>query len=134
MLDALTLQTLAAGTVTLLSSLLGKTLEKGAEEIGKSAVGAVFDNLKNRLNHDGAKEALNDLAQHPSDGDLQAALRIQLKKAIESDTELLMFLKQWLTDSVSDQGGVNIDQSTNSTGDNNTTISIAGATNTVTVR
>ena len=81
MLDATTLQTLAAGTVALLSSLLGKTLEKGAEEIGKSAVGTIFDNLKNRLKHDGAKEALNDLAQRPSDGDLQAALRMQLKKA-----------------------------------------------------
>jgi hypothetical protein len=35
-----------------------------------------------------AQEAAIDLAQNPNDQDLQAALRVQLKKLLDQDTEL----------------------------------------------
>lgn len=43
MIDPATLSALVSSTVALLSPLLAKAVDKGAEELGKSAMGALLD-------------------------------------------------------------------------------------------
>jgi hypothetical protein len=85
MLDAAALSALASSTVALLTPFLKKAFEKGAEELGKSSANTLFDKLKERLSHKGAKEALEDLAAQPDDIGAQGALNMQLRKALAED-------------------------------------------------
>ena len=128
MLDIATLTALASSAVAVLTPLLQKAAEKGVEELGKSAAGALFTKLKERLTHAGAKEALDDLAKQPADTAAQGALNMQLRKAIEADPELAAFLKQWVAES---EAKIGISQIANVQGDHNKTTQIAGSGNTV---
>lgn len=128
MIDIATLTALATTAVAILSPLLQKAVEKGAEEVGKSAVGALVDKIKTRLTHAGAKEALDDLAKQPGDPAAQGALNMQLRKAIEADPTLATFLKQWVDESESQAG---TSQTANVHGNDNKTIQISGSGNTV---
>jgi|CXWL01.1.fsa_nt_gi hypothetical protein len=128
MIDIATLTALATSAVAVLSPLLQKALEKGVEEIGKSSAGALFNKLKERLNHSGAKEALADLAKQPADPDAQGALRIQLRKALEADPALVETLKLLVDAGKSE---TNANQTTNTKGDHNRTIQIVGFGNSV---
>ena len=128
MMDVATLTALATSAVAVLTPLIQKAIEKGAEELGKSSAAALFNRLKQRLGHAGAKEALDDLAKQPGDTAAQGAMSMQLRKALEADPELAAFLKQWVAESESKVG---ITQTANTHGDNNKTTQIVGSGNSV---
>ena len=48
MLDIATLTALATSAVAVLTPLIQKAVEKGAEELGKSSAAALFNRLKQR--------------------------------------------------------------------------------------
>ncbi len=128
MIDIATLIALATSAVAILAPLLQKAVEKGAEEVGKSAVSALLDKIKTRLTHAGAKEAFDDLAQQPADPAAQGALSMQLRKALEADPALAAFLKQWIDESKLQAA---VSQTANLHGNDNKTIQISGSGNTV---
>ncbi|WP_295959961.1 hypothetical protein [Rhodoferax sp.] len=131
MLDPTVLSTLASATVALLAPLVGKAFEKGAEEAAKGTAGLLVERLKARLSGTRAKDALDDVAQQPQDTDSQAALRVQLKKAIEAEPALADFLQQWLEDGRKQAAALGIQQTATVTGDHNKTVQIAGSGNSV---
>jgi hypothetical protein len=128
MLDIAMLTALASSTVTVLTPLLQKAVEKGAEELGKSSANTLFDKLKQRLSHVGAKEALDDLAKQPDDAAAQGALNMQLRKALAADPELAAFLKQWVTES---QSATGTSQNADVVGNHNKVTQIVGSGNSV---
>jgi hypothetical protein len=128
MLDIATLTALASSAVAVLTPLLTKAAEKGAEELGKSTAGALFDKLKQRLKHVGAKEALADLAERPNDLAAQEALNSLLRKSLAEDPELAAFLDRWVTESKSATG---VSQTTAVTGNDNKATQIVGSGNSV---
>lgn len=119
---------LAASAVSVLTALFTKAAEKGAEEAGKSVAMSLFDKLKARLgSHAGSTEALVDLAAQPADGDVQATLRRQLRKAADADTGLAEYLRVWVHDGEQAVQQLGITQTAMVSGDNNTTIQVAGS-------
>jgi hypothetical protein len=128
MVDIGTLMVLAASVVEVIPLLLQKGLEKGAEEFGKSAAGSLFNRLKQRLTHMGAKKALEDLVEQPADLDAHGDLKMQLCKAIDEDATLAEFLKEWVTESKKETA---ITQMANVQGDGNKIIQISGSGNSV---
>lgn len=99
MMDPTTLSALAATVVAALVPYFTKALEKGAEEIGKSSVGALVDKFKKSLSRDHteeARQALDELAKEPQDQDLMAALRVQLKKSMQAHPDLEPEWRAWL--------------------------------------
>jgi hypothetical protein len=71
---------------TVLQPLLPVIAAKGAEEIGKRAVGEVWDLVKKKFDtKEAAREALADLLKNPKDEDTQGAFRLQLKKFLTED-------------------------------------------------
>jgi len=113
----------------LLVPLLEKARDGGLEALGGAAVGALLTKLKNRLAGTPAQEALDDLAQNPTDADQQATLRTALKKSITAQPELDQALAEWLAEARAAQPG--IQQNANFSGNYNTVIQIAGAGNNV---
>jgi len=90
---------LVASAVTLLVSFLTSAGEAAAKKAGED----LFSRLKARLDkNQAAKEALTDLAKKPKDADTQAQMRVQLKKAIETDTSLVQELMQIVRNAQSD--------------------------------
>jgi hypothetical protein len=82
-----TVPALVTSAWTTLQPLLPVIAAKGAEEIGKRAVGEVWEAIKKKFDTKAAaKEALSDLLKAPEDADLQAAFRVQLKKLLEEDS------------------------------------------------
>src|SRR5438067_13611409 len=70
-------------------------LVEGGKEAAKKGGGAVgekvmklYDTLKAKLVQAPAQEALADLTKAPEDADLQATMRVQLKKALEANAPL----------------------------------------------
>jgi len=128
MFDPATIAALASSAVALITPLLQKAVDKGAEEVGKSAVSSLLGKLKERLTHGGAKEALEDLAQTPADSAAQGALSMQLRKALAADPDLAAFLKKWVEESKTVPG---IIQTANFQGDSNKVTQITGSGNQV---
>ncbi len=128
MLDPATLAALASSSVAAIVPLLQKAVEKGAEEIGKSAASGLLAKLKGRLSGGGAKEALEDLASAPADSAAQGAFNMRLRKALAADPDLVDFLKQWIEESRSTAG---ISQTANVPGVHNKVTQIAGSGNQV---
>lgn len=128
MFDPAILSAIAASTVSLLTPLFQKALDKGAEEVGKSVVRSAIEALRKRLSHHGAKEAIEDLAQDPDSKAAQGALEMQIRKALQADPELASFLKEWLIDSAQRTG---ISQVATLTGNNSKVVQIAGSGNSV---
>ena len=61
------------------------------------ALAALWERLRDPIAQSiGASGALSDLSQEPSDPDVIAALRVQLRKLIQSDTALKMEIEQLL--------------------------------------
>jgi hypothetical protein len=109
-----------------------KAGEKAAEETGKAVTGQSLEWAKSlwiKLKPEveakpAALEAAQDVARAPEDEDLQAVLRVQLKKLLTEDQSLAEEVSRWL-----DQGkaaGINLSVS----GDRNIAIggSITGST------
>lgn len=87
---------LATAAVSLLTSLLHKGVEKGVEKVGESSAGALYEALKRKLTHAGTREALADLKEKPDEADRQAALRVQLGKALQAHPELAARVIEWI--------------------------------------
>ena len=108
---------LASSVTTALVPLLPYLLkagEKAAEETGKAVAGqswewakSLWTKLKPKVEaNPAALVAAQDVAQAPEDGDLQAVLRVQLKKLLTEDQSLAEEVSRWL-----DQGkaaGINV--------------------------
>ena len=98
---------LASSVTTALVPLLPYLLkagEKAAEETGKTVAGqswewakSLWTKLKPTVEaKPAALEAAQDVAQSPEDEDLQAALRVQLKKLLTEDKSLAEEVGRWL--------------------------------------
>ena len=103
--------------VTYVAGLLGKAAGKAADTLG-DAIGNKLLSLLRR--HAKTSEALDDLGGEPGDGDLQAALRVQLRKAVREDDALREELAAIMAEAV--QAGWRVTQTVNITGDDNVVI------------
>jgi hypothetical protein len=99
--------------VPLLPYLL-KAGEKAAEETGKTVAGqswewakSLWTKLKPKVEaKPAALEAAQDVAQSPEDEDLQATLRVQLKKLLTEDQSLAEDVSRWLEEGKA--AGINV--------------------------
>ena len=103
--------------VSYTAGLLGKAAGKAADKLG-DAIGNKLLSLLGR--HPKTREALDDLGGAPGDGDLQAALRVQLRKAVREDNALREELAAIMQEAV--QAGWSITQTATVTGDKNVVI------------
>src|SRR5215211_5273888 len=98
---------LASSVTTALVPLLPYLLkagEKAAEETGKTVAGqslewakSLWTKLKPKIEaKPAALQAAQDAAQTPEDDDVQAALRVQLKKLLADDQSLAEEVSRWL--------------------------------------
>jgi hypothetical protein len=93
-----------------LLKLGGKALEKSTEsasgKFGEAAFAkaqAVWGKLEPKVEaKESAKEAAIDVANSPEDQDLQAVLRVQLKKLLEQDEKLMKAIDQILQEDAPD--------------------------------
>jgi hypothetical protein len=107
------------------SKALEKATESASGKFGEAAFAkaqAIWDKLGPKVEaKEAAKEAAIDVANNPDDQDLQAALRVQLKKLLEQDEELFKAIEQILkADAPDGTAGTQIVQ--NVTGDRNQVI------------
>lgn len=82
---------LAAAAVSVLAPYFTEAAEAAATKAGEFApegAGRLYRWLKNKLAGHHAKDALEDARAQPQDTDLQGALRVQLRKALESEPRL----------------------------------------------
>ena len=94
---------LTAALVPLLPYLL-KAGEKAAEETGKAVAGqswewakSLWTKLKPKVESNSeALAAAQEVAEAPKDADLQAVLRVQLKKLLTEDQSLAEEVSRWL--------------------------------------
>ncbi len=88
-MDTSSISATAAAALTVLQPYLSVIAAKAAEKIGQelpAVVGKLWNAIKTRFdNKQMARETLKDLLKKPDDPDLQAAFRVQLKKALEED-------------------------------------------------
>jgi hypothetical protein len=99
--------TIASSLTTALVPLLPYLLkagEKAAEETGKAVAGqswewgkSLWTKLKPKVEaKPAALEAAQDVAQAPEDEDLQAVLRVQLRKLLTEEQSLAEEVSRWL--------------------------------------
>ena len=103
--------------VTYVAGLLGTAAGKAADTLG-DAIGNKLLTLLRR--HAKTSEALDDLGGKPGDGDLQAALRVHLGKAVREDDALREELAAIMGEAV--QAGWSVTQTATVTGDDNVVI------------
>ena len=91
------LQALAQQVGTTLQPYMPLFSLEAAKAAGKNvpaAIGKVWDLVKDRFaKKPAAEEALRDLLKDPNDPDLQAAVRVQLRKLLEEDAEFTAKLR-----------------------------------------
>ena len=132
MLDLAQITTLATQAVAFLTPLLGKVADGAAEKVGESAFSSILDKLKAKLSSTAAAQnALEDLRQQPTDAYTEAALLVELRKAMQSNPALAEQIQAWLTESQSEATKIGIHQSATVKGNNNVINQIAGNGNTV---
>lgn len=88
-MDANAIQMFVSQTLPILAPYLplmaGKAAEKAGEEL-PAAVGKVWQAIHKKFaGKPAAKEAADDLVKDPQNTDVQAAFRLQLRKALEED-------------------------------------------------
>ncbi len=120
---------IATSAVAALVPLLAKATEKGVEKAGEQVSVTLFDALKKRLSPPSAKDALDDLAKTPADADVQATLRVQLRKAMETDPTLATALQDLLKDHSAPSSATTL--AANVSGSGHSVNQIAGYNNTV---
>lgn len=124
--------TLAGSAVALVAPYLAEGGKELAKKVGGAAGGRIvkpYDKVKAKLTGGGA-EALADFEKRPEDANNRAALRVQLRKALESDPAFRAELAA-LVEEIKAKGGDQIIQKANVTGDHNVTTQIAGSGNVV---
>jgi hypothetical protein len=93
-----------------------KAVEGASEKVGEDVwnkAKAIWAKLHPKVEaKEAAKEAATDVAQKPEDEDLQASLRVQLKKILDADTALAEEISKILQAST-DKPGDNIQVSAN---------------------
>ncbi|MEH2451440.1 hypothetical protein [Nostoc sp.] len=93
-----------------------KAVEGASQKVGEDVwnkAKAIWAKLHPKVEaKEAAKEAATDVAQKPEDEDLQASLRVQLKKILEADTALAEEIAKILQAST-EQSGDNIQVSAN---------------------
>ena len=90
-MDPATLNLIATNAVTLLSPYLSKA----AETVLPQAADDLYNAIKQKFSDKpAAQEALADLEKSPEDADAQAAMRIQLKKAVGADENFAQEIKR----------------------------------------
>jgi hypothetical protein len=124
-MDIVTLTALLAPYLPTLMKLGGKAAESAASKVGADTwetVKKIWAKLSPRIEaKESAKEAAIDVANNPDDEDLQAALRVQLKKLLEQNKELAEAIAKILAEASPEViAGVQITQTT--TGDKNVII------------
>lgn len=86
-----------------------KVAEKATKEISENTwnkAQAIWAKLQPKVDDkEAAKEAVTDVANNSSDEDYQAALRVQLKKILESNPELATEITQILTEESTSKAG-----------------------------
>ena len=103
--------------VSYAAGLLGKAADTAADKLG----GAIGNKLLSLLRaNPKTRDALDELGGEPGDGDLQAALRVQLRKALREDAALRDELAAIMAEAV--QAGWRVTQTTTVTGDDNIVI------------
>lgn len=101
-----------------LMNIGNKVTEKATKEISENIwnkAKAIWTKLQPKVEEkEAAKEASIDLANNPNDEDYQAALRVQLKKILESNPELAAEVKQILEEKSSGDADItNVTQNVN---------------------
>ncbi len=128
-MEIVTLTAFLSPFLPTLLKLGGKAVEKATEsasgKFGEAAykkAEAVWARLSPKVEaKESAKEAAIDVANNPEDEDSQAAMRVQLKKLLEQDEELMKAIEQILKEDAPDgTSGTQIVQ--NVTGDRNQVI------------
>lgn len=93
-----------------------KAVEGASQKVGEDVwnkAKAIWAKLHPKVEaKEAAKEAATDVAQKPEDEDLQASLRVQLKKILDADTALADEIAQILQAST-DKPGDNIQMNAN---------------------
>ncbi len=91
-MDPASLTAFLAPLLPALLNIGSRVAQETVEAVGEEAVGLgrrIWDRLRGKVEaKPAATEAVNDVAEHPDDEDLQAALRVQLRKLLEEDPEL----------------------------------------------
>ena len=118
---------LATVGVTLLTT---KGVEAIGSEAGKRMIGELWDKVKAKLT---GRDALADFEASPDDGDTQAALRVQLKKALEDDPAFKDEVAKLVGELDAKGGPAAINMSATITGDQGKIAQVAGDKNQVTM-
>jgi uncharacterized protein YllA (UPF0747 family) len=101
-MDPQTINVLATTTVGILTPYLAKAGEAVVKKIGED----LYQTLKTRFSQKpAAQEALNDLARAPEDTDLQATLRVQVKKLLAEDETFAAQVQRLLREVGSTEAG-----------------------------
>ena len=124
---------LSTSAVAVVSSLLVKGAKTIGADLSKEVSGRVvnlYDALKAKLTGAAASEALAELEKTPNDGDAQAAVRQQVKKALAIDED---FREQTrvLVEEIKEQGGDAVVQMATTIGDHDVTAQVSGQNNVV---
>ncbi|MEH2241108.1 hypothetical protein [Nostoc sp.] len=107
-MDIALLVKLLAPCLPFLLNVGNKAVEGASKKVGEDVwikAKAIWDKLHPKVEaKEAAKEAATDVAQKPEDEDLQASLRVQLKKILEADTALAEEIAQILQASLDKPG------------------------------
>ena len=124
---------LAGSAVVLLAPYLAEGGKELAKKVGGEAgdrIVRLYDKIKAKLTGGGA-EALADLEKQPEDADSQAALRVQIKKALEADPAFQAEVAKLVNEIETRDGDTIHKLIANVTGDRNVTNQIVGSGNMV---
>ena len=119
----------AAAGGYLVAKASGKLAETIGGEVGNRIV-KLWDTVRAKL---AGKEALADLEQSPEDADTQGALRLQLKKALETDPTFRDEVAKLVGELEAKGGRQAITQTATITGDQSKIAQVAGDKNQVTM-
>ena len=112
-MDQQIISVIAATAVGFLAPYLAKAGEAAAKKVGED----IYQLFKARfVSKPAAQEALSDLERAPGNADLQAALRVHLKKVLAEDEAFAEELERLLQEAGETEAGATIIQQT--AGDN----------------
>ncbi len=106
-MDIQFISTIAAAAVGFIAPYLGKAGDAVGEKLGEE----IYNIVKSHFTHKPAlQDALRDLEEAPDDSDLQAALRVQLKKLLKEDEAFALELQQVIRKAARTEAGSTIIQ------------------------